>query len=393
MTPSPASPPRVLLAANTDWYLYNFRSALAQRLRAAGFEVHLACPDGPWRGKLQALGFPWHPLPLVRTGTNPLAEWRTFQAFRRLQTSLEPAVTHHFTLQCVVWGSLAVRTTRSGTGLVNALTGMGSLFRGGALKSRLLKAPVKRLLAWALRAPGSHTIFQNPEDQALCVEAFGLPPGATHLIRGSGVDLTRFRPGPRTLEQPVILFVGRLLADKGIREFVEAARLLLPRHPQWRFQVVGSPDPGNPSSLRSEELAALAGGFPGLTFLGHRDDLPELLQEAHLMVLPTRYGEGVPRSLIEGAAAGLPLVASDHPGCREIVRPGLNGHLTPVRSVQALAEAIEAALADPGTWQAMSRASRSLAESEFSEPAVNEATLEVHRHAVARRDLPPTAIS
>jgi glycosyltransferase involved in cell wall biosynthesis len=372
-------PIRILLAANSDWYLFNFREALFRELQKRGCEVHLASPDGPWRSRLEAMGFCWHPLPLDRRGVNPFAEMRALLAFRRLQRNLKPDLVHHFTLQCVVWGTLAGRTSARPMAVVNALTGLGSIFRGGGWKGRLLKPCVKGLLRLAIRGRNTHTIFQNPEDMHFCVASFGLSPATVHLIRGSGVDPHRFRPVIRSWARPTVLFVGRLLRDKGICEFLEVAKALSFKHHEWRFLVVGSTDPGSPTSLDDREVRAFAQRIPNVEFLGHREDMPEIFAGAHLLVLPTRYGEGVPRSLIEGAAAGLPLVASNHPGCREIVRPGVNGVLVPPGSSKDLQIAVESILEDQEAWERLSRASRGIAEFEFSEASVNLATLEVYR--------------
>ena len=374
-------PYRIALVANTDWYLYNFRSGLANHLKSLGFEVHVICPDGPFRLRLESLGFTWHQLDLNRGAANPLSEWRAYRRLRKIYLTIRPDLVHHFTLQCVVWGTFAAQSAGVGA-IVNALAGMGSLFHGETFFAHLLRRPVTSLLRRALRSPNTQTIFQNPDDLNACVHYFSLSPESVHLIRGSGVDVTKFSPVERSLLNPNILFVGRLLRDKGILDFISAASSLRNTHPNWSFQIAGTPDPGNPSSLSANDVETLAAKNPNVSFLGHKEDMVALLASAHLVVLPSRYGEGVPRSLIEAAASGLPLIATDHPGCREIVNHGENGYLVPKGDTQILASRIEDALLDEPKWRSFSRCSRLLAEREFSSVSVFQATIQVYSRLV-----------
>jgi glycosyltransferase involved in cell wall biosynthesis len=261
--------------------------------------------------------------------------------------------------------------------IVNALAGLGTAFSGTTLKGRLLNPPVRAAFKRLLGRPGSRCILQNPEDAAAISQLFPDRPDLLRLIRGSGVDLARFTPLEPRSEPRVALFVGRLLKDKGVLDFCQAAALVHVEAPALEFWVVGGPDPGNPASLREADLAPFA-QVPNLRFLGQAEAMAALYRQGFVLVLPTRYGEGVPRSLVEGAACGLPLIATDHPGCREIVRPGVNGYLVPPGDPPAIAAHVLTLARNPVLRDAFGRASRRHAEEAFSFEHVFRQTLQVY---------------
>lgn len=364
--------------ANSDWYLYNFRAPLAQAAREKfQAEIHCICPDGPYRPRLEAMGFSWHSAPMARQGTNPLREWALQNRLTDILRDSRPHLLHNFTLKSVVWGTRAAKSVGV-PALVNAIAGMGSVFRGETWKGALLRPVVAGLLRHSLAGGNQRVIFQNPDDLHLATHRLGLDPARAVLIRGSGVDTSRFTPAFAWPDPPVVLFVGRLLKDKGILEFCAAADLVQEKEPRVRFQIAGTPDPGNPSSLQETDVQLFSRQQPYLEFLGHVEDMPSCYRGASLAVLPS-YGEGVPRSLIEAAACGLPLVSTDVPGCREIVHDGKNGLLAPPRDPEALAAAILQVLQHAPLAVAYGRQSRLLAEAEFSEASVLDRTLSVYQ--------------
>lgn len=370
---------RIAYFANSDWYLYNFRAPLAQAAREAfDAEIHALCPDGPHRPKLEAMGFRWSETPLERQGANPFRELELQRRVEGILSRVNPDLLHNFTLKPVIWGTLAARKNGQGIRIVNALTGMGSVFRGNSLKAKMLRLIVMRLLKRALAGKDQRTIFQNPDDLRMAVEHLSLCPDASALIRGSGVDLSRFAPSPAPPSAPIVLFIGRLLKDKGIHDFCAAAAEVHKTHPQVRFRLAGAPDPGNPSSLSAAELAEIKKRQPYLEFLGHVEDPARCYRESSMAVLPS-YGEGVPRSLIEAAACGLPLIATNVPGCREIVKDNDNGILVPPKDPPSLAQAIRRLADDPDLCMMWGRYGRLLVEAEFSERSVLAATLEIYR--------------
>lgn len=369
---------RITYFANSDWYLYNFRAPLALAARKAfDAEIHCICPDGPYRPRLEAMGFSWFNAPVERQGANPLAEWALQNQVRGILRESRPDLLHNFTLKSVIWGTRAARS-EGVPAVVNALAGMGSVFRGGTWKGTLLRPLVTSLLRQTLSGPNQRAIFQNPDDLQLAIDRLKLDPAKSVLIRGSGVDTTRFTPAQELPHPPRILFVGRLLKDKGVLDFCTAAGIIHEKAPQISFQIAGTLDSGNPSSLQDMDVQRISTLQPYLEFLGHVEDMPSCYRQASMAVLPS-YGEGVPRSLIEAASCGLPLVSTDVPGCREIVQNDLNGMTVPPKDPQALADAILRLLKQPGLAAALGRHSRLLAESEFSESSVLDRTLSVYK--------------
>lgn len=368
---------RVVLFANTDWYLYNFRLSLARRIRQGlDAEVWIACPDGPYRTTLEAEGFRWIPIALRRRSLNPwhdlAAAWKLAKALRRIQ----PHLLHAFTLKSILVGNLATWAAAVPR-VVNAFTGLGSLYGGRRADYLLARKLLALFFRLFLGRAGARTIFQNPEDLAQ-VRALVGHSDSFRLIPGSGVDTRRFHPPEEPPGAVVVLLVSRLIRDKGIQAFCEAASLVHVDMPQVRFQVAGTVDPGNPSSFTQAEIDRLSKLHPMTEFLGQREDMPELFRGAALAVLPAQAREGLPRSLIEACASGLPLVASDVEGIREVLLHGQNGLLVPPGDVQALASAWIEILQDPLRRSAMGRASRALALEHFDQEKVLEATLAVY---------------
>ena len=370
--------------ANTEWYLYNFRLALAKAIVAKGYSVTLVSPPGPYGRRLLALGMDWRPLPLARRSLNPARELGSLARLVALYREIRPDLAHHFTLECILLGSLAASLTGV-PAVVNAAAGLGSIFTGASIRARVLRRPVRGLLRLAFR--GSEAILQNPEDLESLVAARIVDKSHAHLIRSSGVNTARFAAVPRNgvARAGTVLLASRLLRAKGIGEFVEAARRLKPKFPHIRFQVAGTPDLGSPDAISQSDIERWSSDGI-IEFLGHREDMPSLLAEAGLVALPTYYGEGVPRILIEAAASGLPLIATDVPGCREVVRHDQNGLLVRPQDPVALAAAIERIMLDPQERARMGASSRAIACEEFSEERVLSETLNVYDIALRTTD-------
>ena len=370
---------KVLLFANTDWYLFNFRLPLAESLRDAGHEVVLVSPPGKYADLLVARGFRHVALPFSRQGINPAAEIATIARLRALYREEQPDLVHHFTIKCVLYGSIAARLAGR-RNVVNAVPGLGHVFVDPGLRPFLLRPLVRMLYRFALR--GTEVIFQNPDDRDSFLASGLLNRSSTHLIRGSGVNLARFRPAARAAERTEVrvLFAGRLLKSKGVAEYVEAAHLARAKVPGLQFFAAGEPDPGNPASCSAQTLQRWK-QEADVQFVGHSDDMAGLIMGSDIAVLPS-HGEGLPRFLLESAAAGLPLIAADVPGCREIVRHGVNGFLVPVRNARALADAILVLAGDPGLRARFGAESRRIAGAEFAQEEVVRRTFEVYRLAL-----------
>ena len=368
--------PKLLLSANTDWYLYNFRLSLAEAARQQGFEVVLVSPAGKYVGELEKRGFCWQGWNLQRQSVNPFIELRSLLHIAMLYRRQQPDLVHHHTAKSVLYGSLAARLSGVG-GVVNSITGRGYIYQTESFKARLLRRIVEPLYHLVFTYPRSAAIFENNDDRVYFIKRGLAPEERTWLIPGVGVDPERFAPAPEPAGSPVILLAGRLLWDKGVGVLVEAARRLRKRTAA-RVVLVGEPDLGNPSAVAADMLAQWQ--EEGVVeWWGWRSDMPSVYNQCHVVALPTAYGEGVPTALLEAAACGKPLVASDIPGCRAVVHEGVTGFLVPPNDPQALAEALERLALDAQLRSRMGSAARQLVLDQFTHERINAATLEVYR--------------
>jgi len=366
---------RLLFVVNVDWFFLSHRLPIALEAKRQGYEVHVAAALTDRGAELERLGLVVHPLhALDRSSTGAGAAWRTLLELWRLFRRVRPDVVHLVTIKPVLLGGLAARLAGV-PAVVAAVSGLGFVFVDRGLWAALRRGLVGALYRLALGHPNLKVIFQNPDDKASVIRLARLPEERTCLIRGSGVDLAQYAVAPLPPGPPVVLLAARLLADKGVREFVQAAvevrRSGAPGAAGVRFVLVGTTDPGNPTSLTEAELAAWARDGIVETW-GHRADMPVVLAAAHVVVLPS-YREGLPKVLIEAAACGRAVITTDVPGCRDAIDPGETGLLVPARDANALAQAILQLLADPERFAALGRAGRALAERAFD---VNEVVAE-----------------
>lgn len=370
---------KVVLFANTDWYLWNFRRSFALALREAGHDVLLLSPQGEYGGKLRALGLDWRPLPMDRRSLNPVREVGVLLHLVRFLRRERPDVVHGFTIKCAVYGSLAARAAGV-PARVNAVAGMGYVFTSDSLKARMLRPVVRMLLRAALGGHGARLILQNPDDVALFQQARLVNAGQVRLIPGSGVDTIRFSPG---IARPGgarirVLLPARLLWDKGLAEYAQAARLLQERSVPVDLLLAGQPDPGNPAAVPEATVRGwVEAGL--LQWLGHVEDMPALLRSVDIVALPSYYREGLPKSLIEAGASGCALIATDMPGCREVVRHEVDGLRIPPRDAVALADAIERLVRDGDLRARLAAAAREKAVAEYDERLVVARTMAVYQ--------------
>lgn len=369
---------KIVLFANTTWYLYNFKRSLALALVAAGHDVLLLSPPGRYSGKLGALGLRWQAVSMKRTSIEPLREFRLLVQLARLFRRERPDLVHGFTIKCAVYGSLAARLAGIDA-RINSVAGLGYVFISSSAKANLLRPLVRMLMRVAFSGARARLILQNPDDVAVFYRAGLVRAAHTRLIPGSGVDCSRFKPRAPRVEAARslrVLLASRLLWDKGVAEYVDAARQLRAEGREIDFLLAGEPDSGNPASVPEATLAAWAS--EGLvTALGHVDDMPGLLATVDMVVLPS-YREGLPKSLIEAAACALPLVATDVPGCRSVVAHERDGLLVPARDSAALAAAIARLQDDPALARRLGGAARAKALREFDERVVIRDTMAVY---------------
>ena len=339
----------------------------------AGFEVVTVAPPDGYETKLEAMGCRFVPMPMDNSGTNPLRDGLLFLRYLALLRRERPDVFLGYTIKPNVYGSLACQ--HLGIPVINNVSGLGTAF----IRDTWLTRWVKRLYRRAFR-DSSTVFFQNQDDQALFVDGALVRQDQTRLIPGSGINLERFRPRPkpddeRTDGQTVFLLIARLLWDKGVGEFVEAAKIVRARYPHARFQLLGFLGVGNRTAVPRESVDQwVADGI--IEYLGETDDVRPFIAGADCVVLPS-YREGAPRSLLEAAAMGRPIVATDVPGCRQIVDDTVNGYLCTVRDAEDLAQKLlRFASLSPMERQRMGEAGRLKAEQEFDEQLVIRAYLD-----------------
>ena len=370
-------PERVLVLGGISRSLINFRGPLLRQLRSRGHEVIAAAPPDEDAANvastLESWGIRYVPVPLARGGTNPVGDWSSLRAIKRLIAEERPDSLIAYTVKPVVYGGMAARAMGN-VRFFPMITGLGYAFTEGAgLKRALLRRVVMGLYRRGL-AGAETVIFQNPDDQAL-FEQLGLVPDARPSVRvyGSGVDRAEFPEQPLP-EEPVFLMVARLVADKGVREYVEAARKVRKRYPDVRFLLAGGLDP-NPAGISQAEVDGwVADG--AIEHLGAVDPVQPVLAESRYYVLPS-YREGTPRAVLEAMATGRPIITTDAPGCRETVAHGGNGLMVPPRDSDALAAAMTDLLQrDDREIRAMARKSVEYVEEYFDVHRVNAAIIQ-----------------
>jgi glycosyltransferase involved in cell wall biosynthesis len=374
---------KILLFANMDWYLFNFRRSLVHALRDAGHELVLVSPEGSYGHKLRELGFDWRPAPMLRRSLNPLREALLVNWLRKLMVKERVDLVHSFTIKAAVYGSLAARLARV-PARVNAVAGMGYVFTSNDLRALVLRPLVRSLMKFALDGRGTRLILQNPDDVRLFENSRIVRSESIRRIPGSGVDCNLFSPSPAGTaprQGPLrVLLAARPLWDKGIQEFANAAHELRRAGRSIEFLLAGEPDAGNPAAVPQEALAGWQNSGT-LKILGHVDDMPNLLRSVDVAVFPS-YREGLPKGLIEAAACGIALITTDAPGCREVVNDMQDGLLVPARDSKALAEAIARLQDDEPLRRRLARAAHLRAREEFDERIVIRKTVSVYQELV-----------
>jgi len=380
---SPRRRPRVLFLITVDWFFVSHFLSRAVAARTAGYDVVVVTHMDTEYERLRAAGLTPVHWRVRRRSLNPVSEWRAFRQLLRIYRVERPDLVHHIALKPILLGTLAARLTGIRR-VLNAPVGMGFVFSSGSRLARALRPLVRAALRALLNPHGSRVVFENRDDLAAASSDRLVRDGGAVLICGAGVDTRAIRPTPEPAGRVRVVMISRMLWDKGVGEFVAAARLLRARHIDAEFVLVGGVDPENRASLDERQLRCWrAEGV--VDWLGHRDDVPAVLADSHIVALPS-YREGLPKALLEALAAGRPIVSTDVPGCREVVNPGGNGLLVPPRDAEALADALACLIQNPALRQRFGAAGRRLAERAFSNEHIERATLELY---AAMLDAPP----
>ncbi len=375
--------PKLLFVIAEDYLFWSHRQPVARAALRAGYEVVVAARVHDHAQRIREAGFRLIPLELMRESYSPLRELRAIRQLRRIYRTEKPDIVHQVALKPVLYGSIAA-LGRKDIKVVNALVGLGYLVSSASFKARILRFGIWNSLRFLLNRPGSRVLLQNDDDRQLLVDQVSVRPEKTIVIRGSGVDTKTFQPTPEPSGDPVVLLAARMLWIKGIGDFVEAASLLKARNVRARFVLAGDTDVCSPSGISPLQLQEWQGS--GIVeWWGHQDEMHSVLQRVNIVCLPSHGGEGVPKALLEAAAAGRAIVTTGVPGCRDIVRQGVNGIVVPPHNPAALADALEAMLKQPAMRVEMAKRGREIAVNEFSQEAVADQTLALYQSLLGPR--------
>jgi glycosyltransferase involved in cell wall biosynthesis len=370
------SPAKLLLVANTDWYLYNFRLQLARAACAAGYSVLLVSPPGPYVAELRRLGFEWREWNFDRRSALPWSEWQTLSGLNLILAEEKPELVHFFTIKPVLYGSLLAKWHRN-LAVVNSITGLGYLFLQRGIWFRFLQAVIWQLYRLAFSSSRLRVIFENADDLQLFIRQGALKPGQACVIRGVGVDTDYFVPAPHDDDPALIVLPARMLWDKGVGTLVEAAHKMRLAGCKARVALVGDVDDGNPASISALQLQNWVNEGV-VEWWGFQQDMRSVYQQARIVCLPS-FGEGMPTALLEAAACARPIVTTDVPGCREVIEPGKTGLLVPPGDPDSLKQALCQLIEDRDWCERMGMAGRQRAVEQFDYRIVVKETLAVYQ--------------
>lgn len=367
--------PRLLYVVTEDWYFLSHRLPMARAAKAAGYEVHVATRIKNGGTAIEKQGFTPHALSWSRGSLSAFGSLAAVLELRRLLRKFDPDILHNVSLKPVLLGTTA-SLGLSDMAVVNSVTGLGTLFIGEAKVSGITRRAVRLALRHLLQRPRSKTVVQNPDDRAFVI-ALGAPEETVALIPGSGVDTKLLTPLPEPPPPITAAYVGRMLADKGVHILIQALVLLGKRGVPLQLLLAGDCDKENPGSLVPEQLREFANLY-GINWLGHVADIRDVWRRAHFAVLASRR-EGLPKSLLEAAACGRAMVATDAPGCREIAIEGKTALTVPVDDVTALANAMEKLAGDAALRQKFGKGARALVEAKFSAESIGQQTVALYK--------------
>jgi len=371
-------PKKILIVANSDWLLYQFRLPLLRALKMEGLELALICPEGENTNRLQELGYQVLPWNMQRMSISPIKVIRALAELIGYYRRFQPDAVHHITIQSIFYGSIAAKLTAIPV-VINNFTGLGYIF-SQARKAFWMRMIILPILRWAFAGERIYTVLLNNHDREELLARELIREEYSQVISSDGVDLTRFHPAEGGSNGPdgmVVLMASRLLWDKGVAEYVQAAEEIRSKNQEVQFWLAGAPDPGNPTSIPPEQIQEWK-DQDVIEVLGYRTDMPSLLWEADIAVLPS-YHEGVPVFLLEAAATGLPLISTNLEGCRMVVREGENGFLIPTGDWKALSDALQKLITDPGLRKKMGERSREIVEARYSQELIVSQFLHLYR--------------
>ncbi len=378
--------PKLLFLVTEDWYFCSHRLPLAVAAVKVGYEVFIATRTNRHAEVITSAGLTLIPLHRMRrSGAHPFQELAALAELWRIYRREKPDLVHHVGLKPVIYGSL-VALVLGNRSVVNALAGLGFVFSSKRLFAKVLRPVIKCILSFLLRRRNSRVIVQNEHDFEVLTQVVGVASSDVRLIRGAGVDLRLYMEQPPSAKPPLVVLIARMLWDKGVGDFVEAAIRIRAMGINARFALVGIPDPENPSSVPERQLRTWHDSG-NIEWWGYCADIPTVLSMASISCLPTYYGEGVPKALIEAMASSRAIITTDIPGCRELIVKGRNGILVPPRDVPALSAALVALILDPERCNQMGIAGRQMVEQSLSLNQVLKETLELYAELVSIKEI------
>ncbi|WP_158116957.1 glycosyltransferase family 4 protein [Vibrio cincinnatiensis] len=374
---------KLLFVVNVDWFFVSHRLPIALKAIEQGYDVHLACAFSDKKNLLEKYGITCHDIAFSRSGNSLNNELNTIAAIHRVLTEVAPGVVHAVTIKPVIYTGLVLQSMTRPPAFVAAISGLGYVFTASTLRAKFTKSLVSLMYKFALRSKRKVVIFQNTSDEKILSDIVNLHPQDRTLIKGSGADLSVYNFQPESIAKiKVVSMACRLLKEKGVYQFVEAAKIVKRIYPDTEFWLIGSVDTDNPNSVSQQEVDNWA--REGLIIaLGHRDDIPELFSRSHVVTMPSFYGEGVPKVLIEAAACGRPIVTTDNPGCRDAVIDNTTGLVVPIKDSNALANALFSLLSDDDRRMKMGQQARQFAVKEFDVNNVVLRHLEIYDSLMA----------
>jgi glycosyltransferase involved in cell wall biosynthesis len=381
--PETSSRKRLLFIVNEGYFFLSHRMPVVRAAIAAGMDVqvlapsdHVWAPEGFTLDDLEKQGLIVHSYRLSRRGKNILAEFLSFLTILKMIATIKPDVLHLLTIKPVIYGGIAARLCKTPS-VVFAVTGLGQAFDRGGARQNILRKAVIMAYRFVTSHPNCKVIIQNSDNRAQLIKSRAVKEENLVLIKGSGVSMGEFTPSPEPPGPQLLILPARLIWEKGVREFVHAAAQLKLQGLDARFALVGDTQPSNPRAVPAEEIEKWV-SEGAVEWWGRRTDMPAVIAQSSVVVLPSFYGEGVPKILIEAAASGRPIVTTDSAGCREIVMDRINGYLAKPKDVESLANAMKKLIMSAELRNSFGEAGRNLVEDQFSDTIVSKKTMDVY---------------
>lgn len=355
----------ILFIVNVDWFFISHRLPIAIEAKKNGYDVIIACHFTQHKQELIDLGFNVVEIPFSRSGGGALKEIATIKCIRQVVKDVNPTVIHAVTIKPVLYTGLALKTIKRNIPFVAAISGLGYVFTANSLRAKVTRVIASAFYKVALSQKYKTVIFQNTSDESILTDVARLTANDKVLIKGSGADLSVYSYLPEKVTENIkVVMACRLLKEKGVYEYIDAAKCVKGHYPETEFLLVGTPDLENPNTVKQHEIDTwVSQGI--INYLGHRNDIPDVFSNSNIVCLPSFYGEGVPKVLIEGAACGRAIITTDNPGCRDAIINGETGITVPIRNSEALANAIVELIDNTELRVSMGKKARTFAESEF----------------------------